>query len=584
MSLLLASNRSTLFRIIIPNGASASERWAAEELSHTLNEITGAYFPVEFPFMYRPIDKTNNIIIGHVPEAAKLGVLPDEALGPEGYEIKECGKNLVIAGGKPRGTLYGVFALLEEDFGCRWYTPTLKHIPKRDTLVLSGADRKFRPPLEYRDPYCVYDADWNARNRMNGSSSKMLYSKHGRSFKFCKNLNGHTLCRMIPSDEYFDSHPEYFALIDGKRTKDGQYCLTSPGLLSLVKARAREWLAEDPDASAISISQNDGYSPCECESCKKIDDGEQSYSGSLIWFLNEVAKDLEKDYPDIVISTLAYRYTRPAPKNIKPHPAISVLMCSIESCCGHPLAECDAEPVYPDFMPEGPPSKNPFQRDLQDWAKICGRIHIWDYKTNFAHYCMPFPNLDALKPNIDFYMANSVKGIFALGNYSVGGGPDFNELRSYLLAKLLWNPDCDVGKARSEFMAAYYGKAAPPLSRYLEAIHAKVRDGNIHFCCYSDFNIEYLDDALLSEAEALFDEAEALADNEDVLWRVRRSRMSVKFVRFGRRVVAGLADAREIDAFLDEARGYGITQISEFQTMDLDRDMMVKENRLRPKH
>lgn len=573
MALILAQERYTLYQIVVPEDAIPSELYAAEELAHTLTEITGAYFPIVRP----PISNDHmprSIYIGHSKETAALGISPTPSLGMEGFRIKTCGEDLVIAGGRPRGTLYGVYTLLEDILGCRWYTPAVRHIPRRTFLSLPELDISKKPVLEYREAYYgnSYDGDWSARNRTNGHFDQ-LYEKHGGRVKYYKYFV-HTFDHLIPVKEYFSTHPEYFSQIDGKRTDDHtQLCLTNPDVLRLTIDAVRGWIQDDPEATIFSVSQNDWYNPCQCEHCRKIDEEEGSHAGTLIRFVNQVAEAIERESPHVVIDTLAYQYTRPAPKHARPRHNVCVRLCSIECCFGQPLEESDdVASHFANKVKNG----SSFQKDLTDWAKICDRIYIWDYVTNFSHYCMPFPNLDVLKPNINFLVKNSAKGIFEQGNYALGGGPDFNELRTWLLAKLLWNPDYDVTAGTAEFMNAYYGRSAPPLLHYLRTLHDRVREQGIRFGIFERHTVDYLDDATLALADGCFDQAELLADDEAILWRVRRARISIRFVHLARLVSQNIIDTALIEQFFQDVRRYGLTRISEWRDAEEDKALMLQ--------
>jgi hypothetical protein len=120
-------------------------------------------------------------------------------------------------------------------------------------------------------------------------------------------------------------------------------------------------------------------------------------------------------------------------------------LCSIECCFAHPL--------------ESDGLNASFREDLEGWAKICNRLWVWDYVINYAHCIMPFPNLWVLRPNIAFYIRNHVTGIYEEANYFSRGG-ELAELRTYIIAKTLWDPEYDTEKAIAEFLAGYYGPAA----------------------------------------------------------------------------------------------------------------------------
>ena len=207
-----------------------------------------------------------------------------------------------------------------------------------------------------------------------------------------------------------------------------QPCLTDENVYQLVLSNVRKWLDANPEATIISVSQNDsdpGKLGCQCENCKAIDDAEGSPMGSLLTFINRIANDIKDDYPGVYVDTLAYRYTRKPPKTVRPADNVIIRLCSIECCFTHPLSD---ETCY---------KNKAFKKDIEAWAAICDNLYIWDYTYNAETYFTFFPNFDVLWDNVNFYKDHNVKGVFLEGQQvSVSG--EFGELRSYLLAKLLW--------------------------------------------------------------------------------------------------------------------------------------------------
>jgi hypothetical protein len=257
----------------------------------------------------------------------------------------------------------------------------------------------------------------------------------------------HTTFDLVSPDEYFSTHPEYFSMRNGIRVPD-QLCLSNPKVLELTAAALRKKIAEKPQASYWSVSQEDNYSFCQCPACRAIDSAEGSASGTVIRFTNELARQ----FPDKVISTLAYQYSRKAPLITRPLPNVNIMLCTIE--CGRAL------PIDHDR------SDGSFAADLASWAKISDNILIWDYVINFHHMINPFPNFHVLAPNIQLFERNGVGMIFEQGY--PGKASEFNELRCYMLAKLLWTPDADPDSLMNEFLQGYYGAAAPYIRQYID--------------------------------------------------------------------------------------------------------------------
>ena len=231
--LVLAAAGASAYRIVVADDASPSTRYAAEELQRFLEEISGAKLPIVSDAT-PPADA--EIVVGANGRLRELGIALDaKRLGREGYRLVVAGTRLVIAGGEPRGTLYGVYGLLEDHFGCRWFAPQVSRIPKRDRLVLRAIDETRVPVLEYREPYTFdcFDGDWCARNRVNSAAGR-LEARHGGKVRFGSGFFVHTFDRLVPPDKYFDAHPEYFSLVNGKRLKErSQLCCTNEDVIRI---------------------------------------------------------------------------------------------------------------------------------------------------------------------------------------------------------------------------------------------------------------------------------------------------------------------------------------------------------------
>ena len=324
----------------------------------------------------------------------------------------------------------------------------------------------------------------------------------------------------------------------------------------MAKARVREWIQQHPEVTIISVSQNDTRNWCQCDQCKELDDREGSPAASLLRFVNAIAEDIEKDYPNIRIDTLAYQYTRKPPKTIRPRPNVIIRLCSIECCFAHPLAAC-------------PSAENRrFCDDTIAWQPIAPKLYVWDYTTDFSHYQEPFPNFDVLQPNVQFFVAHGVKGLFEQGNYSTGGYGELGPLRAYLLAELLWDPDTDLPRHTREFLHAYYGGAAEAMNAYLELLESQVRAGQAHPHISESPKAAYLNDAFLGAAEGIFNRAELSAENETIKLRVQVARLPIWYVQLATNRVQGEARAQLLERFMGVARKVGISNISESKSLE----------------
>jgi hypothetical protein len=513
--LILAEDGQAKCVIVRQPGATAPELHALKELAGTLQQITGAEFTIQEADTNLP---ERAIIVGQGPAARALFPEIDFGkLGAEEIVIKTKGQHLLIAGGRPRGTLYAVSRFLQDQCGVRWWTPWASRIPEQSTLRVGELNIRAQPAFEARDPFwfTAFDAPWAVRNFSNSQSAR-IPPELGGSIRYKGFV--HTFYPLVPPEKHFAEHPEWFSLIKGQRTtQHAQLCLTNPKLRDFTVERVRQWLRESPDASILSVSQNDWYGACECADCKALDEAEGSQAGTMLAFVNYIAEKIEPDFPHVAIDTLAYQYTRKPPKTLKPRTNVIVRLCSIECNFREPLEH---------------PSNASFADDIKGWSKISERLYIWDYTTDFSHYVQPHPNWFVLGQNLRFFQRHNVRGVFEQGAYQ-SHGSEMAELRAWVLAQLLWNPQQDDRALIDEFLEGYYGPAAPHIRRYLERMHEASRGYNL--TCFSPTDTPFLKFQPLSEAEQIWRDAERAVDSHpELLPRVRLGRVPLGYVWLSR--------------------------------------------------
>jgi hypothetical protein len=533
----LAKDGQAIAVIALAPDASAPERHAAAELAAFLRQVTGAEFAITAP---TAAGTGPQIAVG--PGAAKT-LAPDltlDGLGADGIVIQAKPPHLILSGGPgaPRGTLYAVYTFLEDQVGCRWWSRGESTIPSTPGLAVRGdLAVRFVPVLERRDQCFVegFDKDWSVRNKYNGWCGPGDDEARGGILGFA-GPGCHTFFLMVPPAEHFVQHPEWFSEINGKRTAEGsQLCLTNPEVLALVIAKSKEWLRTNPRAVFVSVTQNDWPGWCTCAKCRAVDEAEGGQSGTMIRFANAVGEAIEAEFPYAAVDTFAYQYTRKPPKHVKPRRNVVVRLCSIECDFAQPLEH---------------PNNKAFREDLENWAKISDRLHIWDYVTNFQHYLQAHPNLRVLGPNIRFFVKNHVTGIFEQGAYQ-SPGAEFGALRAWVMGKLLWNPALDDRALIDEFLAGYYGPAAPALKRHIDLVHDTVEKAGFYMTIGAPASAPYVAPAILAQSAARFEEAKAaVAGLPEFQRRVEVAELSVLYSRIdqmkGRCVQDGkLADPAE---------------------------------------
>ena len=215
------------------------------------------------------------------------------------------------------------------------------------------------------------------------------------------------------------------------------------------------------------------------------------------------------------------------------------------------------------------PRSKTFYNDIVGWGKICDKLHIWDYTTNFHYYISTFPNLGVIHKNMKFFAENNVVSMFPQGN-SQGVSGEFGELRAYLLAKLMWNPymtEEEYYTHMDEFLEGYYGAGWKNIRTFIDKTTALAANGGYSInkdetegspvCGQGIYGHpftaitrgEYL------ENEALFDElwANALSLAGDRLEFVERSMMQWRLTKLYLH-----PDAEKAQKLIDDAKAAGV--------------------------
>ncbi len=553
--------------IVVDAAAVPSEQYAAEEFQYHFRKATS----VRLPIVNSAGGANGHVYIGagQAMRVSAVGFNVDH-FDDEGFRIILRDQKIVIAGGLPRGTLYGVYTFLEDYLGVRFLTHDHTHVPALDQPhVVGPIDRSYHPPLGFRWSYYGENSahpPFATRRRVNTiTADAKLGGKTGR------NLINHSLGRQIPSAPYGKEHPEYYCEIDGQRRavvnndfRDNEPCLTNPDVLKIVIASALAELRANPTAENISISQNDNDKYCRCAKCAAIDKREGTPIGSLLTFVNAAASEIEKEFPHVKVGTLSYWYTRQPPRTIKPRANVQIQLCSIECCLIHAIDDPDC------------PLNVRFCADMKRWGELCDDIAIWNYNTNFSNYLLPCPNLRVIEPNVRYFVAHQAKGIFmqAAGNAQ---GAELSDLRNYVISNLLWDPTRNGEALIDEFVTLHYSQAAPPIRRFIELVHDTAEASGLHKNCFGSAGEFGIDESLAQTGLDAFAEAMELADDDVVRRRVAKA--SVCAYRSAIEPCWVLDGAADLDPGLEKrmrplvkkffglCQEHGVTRVSEHQSV-----------------
>jgi len=525
--LTLATNHSTRYSIVLANDAIPAEKNAAQQFQKYFQEITQAAIPIVSETELS-IDKPQ-ILIGAGARVKSL--LPQQnwdALSGDGIIIKTVGERLILAGDRPRGTLYAVYEFLEEMAGCRWFSVDATIIPKKIHWDLAPQNITYVPPFSYREDYTIPPA-----RQAEHSELAVALRNNGHFYPLSPEWGGHysilgfvhTFSPLLPPEKYFHAHPEWYSdpqngglpctpnspMPDPQHT---QLCVTDPDLLKEFTKNALGWVEKNPAAGYISISENDFGPYCKCANCVAFAKREGSESGPILNFVNQVADAIGAKYPEFRVMTLAYHGTLTPPKTIRPRKNVIIRMAPIDSDYGKPLNSVSNASV----------------RDhLEAWADIAPRLFIWNYVTNFTETMLPHPNLANWANDLRFFQKNRVRGIYQEGDYSTFGVGDFVYLRAWLMGKLMWNPEEDQDKLIGEFLHGYYQSAAPYLKSYLQLIDQSFQQYGIPLSTFNH-NFSFLTLEVMNKVTELFAHAEDAVSNDPALTqRVQRERVGVQY-------------------------------------------------------
>lgn len=529
-ALILAKDGQTPYRIVIQED-KPEVLAAAQELQLFLRRITRAHFSIVSDAMAA---QPEEIIVGPSVRLEQLHVTVDwDELGEEGYTIKTVNDALVIVGGARRGTTNGVYGFLEDVLGCRWYSPDLSYIPAKGRLGIPSLDLQCVPPFEFRSLFLWSNTEpeWVARSRLNGFTDMgSIYGSHPLLVNnwHWAGQQVHTLGHggLFPF-ALFQSHPEYFALIDGKRERKGQPCLTNPAVVKLVAANARNWHRGDPSARLISVSQGDFGRWCQCDRCREAY-RELGTTGYLTRFVAQVADEVKEEFPDALVTTLAYQWTEAPPKDVHLPDNMLVRYAPISSCWYHSLAAC----------PYNIQAKK--LANMEEWTRIASRVWVW-YYAQARNGLGVYPDMNAWSENFKLMRDAGIKGVFVQAK--VQHRYLFLEgLRAYILAHLLWNPDYDVQQGVREWVAAMYGDAKDEMLQYVTLIsHEDTYEGtpagSTWLTPFAGFHIAGMAQGLrieekkLVELDELFDRAEqkVIRNDRDAFHRIKRQRLCVDY-------------------------------------------------------
>ena len=476
--------------------------------------------------------------------------VPRETFREDAFYIKISGNIAVIDGGR-LGKLYGVYEFLERYFGVRYYTYKDTRTPHTADIIAEDTEINFTPGIRYRDLYghdSRYDARIRSRFRSTAETDPLSMANYGVETLWAT-PSCHTVDRILlqhDDPEYgYDKHPEYFSYLPkyGKRIfrlhndlgfpyGDGEICWSNKEVRAIITERVKNWIIDSPKARIFAIDQNDYNCYCECPECTALakkygKNGELRWSAPVVDAVNDIARRIKewqktdervKDR-EIIIETFGYLYGRQAPIGIKAEDNLMIRLCT--------------NPCYHHFIEDETCAYNvDFKTIIDEWKEVTHKLWIWSYPGNFYWYTNYVPSLKTMQNHMKFWNDSGIEGLFMEffdePNYI---GP-FYEVRQYLYARCMYNPDFDFKAELKMVMEYFYGNCAPFMLEFIKRYDENCEKVEWqHYYCSETYYKECYTDEFIEVGTSLFETALKQADNARVRAAVRREYAFFKFLK-----------------------------------------------------
>ncbi len=454
-SLAIAGNDISEYAIVISTEGDECVRTAATELAAYIKLTCSAVVPVYTATEYTAAD---------AKPARQITLTSGNAeLGDEGFTITvDDAGDLHIDGGVWRGSLFGVYSLLE-DIGWRFlgegFIPaeSREYLYEAEKVDLTAAiNRTEIPSIPIRGGV----SSIKQRNTY-ASQNQDKYGGYGFAIRSCHGLqNNH---KTIFSGEYE-------GLYTGLDRAGVQPCFTNEDILEAIDAYALNYVQTRLDAGqkigkeliAVDVAQWDGMPEtfCMCKSCAKVFREEGSHSGAAVRMANRVCALLDEKYPGMCVSMLAYCGTDDLPKVTRPAENLYIAYCfyvgvGYSSCQNHSISGVDCGPN--DFT-----NVVPAQR-FEKWANVIDpkMFQVWYYPLNAYNVCYNAPIYTTLLDDMKYLASFNVGHVYLCTNYTNNGLVN-EELSRYLCSKFAWNADITEEEALElmhEWFVLVYGEA-----------------------------------------------------------------------------------------------------------------------------
>lgn len=529
-ALCLVENGEPRATLVVAKGATDLQQVPAKELQEYLRKITGAKVPIADDAQ---TPEGNLVLVGESRLTREMRMDLSSLTG-DSFVTKAVPGRLVLAGHDARllpndphwrakrGTANAVSAFLQDVCGVRWFMPGSlgEVVPQRKTVSV--------PPLDKKEtPYRLFS---------DGSFSRSTWAQ--RNFfgdqVFINPAGCHLWSVLIPPEKHFQSHPEWFALIDGKRTEGDRrhayLCTSNRPMWAEAFRNLKELYA--PGYEMVVLCQVDGYRRCQCEACEALDDYRidgwylPGVPADRVWVFHDfLARELQKVYPDRKLMILAYGPTGEVPRRLKGLPENVI----VQWCHPTPAAVKRWKGFHDQFS-----------------------AFVYWFVSESRNY-MPMP-VSGISAEFRRLASAGVRGFYFCGGDRCWAihAPSY-----YLIGQLLRDPKRDTEAVLDEFCQGLFEGSAGAMKEFFQAYYEKTghrwelmlpetlgepydyvsheKAQDLYLACFPE--------EVLRRCESSLGRAEALAQNEAVKKRIGLFRDGFEYTKL---TALGFARLKEL--------------------------------------
>lgn len=396
-------------------------------------------------------------------------------LGGQGFAFVFENGNIYIVGATVLACAYGVLEFIERFIGVRFINHDETYIPTLTQLKIEEKNFTRKPCFAQRDymTFGVYfNADFMLHRRFVTPNTKENLRYGIKNLWYDEIPTTHNSTLYVPPEKYLEKHPEFYSrnpyshnlelCYSSGITKDGEFDYgMEESVAGAVADSLYSFIKKAPTRKYFMFGrQDDRDAYCRCARCEAKREKYKGEAGTMIIFLNAVAKEVSRRLQaegakdDFNIVTFAYQRTVQPPINDKGEP-IDKLVVPCDKLHIR-LAPIGADYTYA-FEDERQPQEH--RTRICGWLQLTRNVMIWDYHANYNEYLWYAPTLTAMGENIRLYARSGVSYVMNQGRYN-----DFYEwqcdMRCYVASKLYWEPTLDVWELAKEYVFGYYGPSA----------------------------------------------------------------------------------------------------------------------------